>query len=119
MLNSKQLKNIWNKFDIRYIQHHWRRSRYVITIIPTIKIWYTQIYPQNKSETLISNFELDSQKYWCWVSPMEVSRNQAGDFFQNKVLPMQVSSEGLNDNPDNNLITTQNQNNEVVRVITL
>ena len=50
---------------------------------------------------------------------MEVSRNQAGDCFQNKVLPMQVSSEGLNDNPDNNLITTQNQNNEVVRVITL
>ena len=119
MPNSKQLKDILNQFDIRYFQHHWSRSKCVITIVPIIKIWYTQMYPQNKSETLISNFDLNSQNYWCWVSPMEVSRNQAGDSIQNRVLPMQVRSEDPKDISEKNLWTTQNQNNEVVRVINL
>ena len=77
------------------------------------------MYPQNKSESLISNFEMNPKNYWCWVNQMELSRNQIGDSIQNKVLPMQVNSEDLKDISENNLLTTQNQNNEAVRAITL
>ena len=62
---------------------------------------------------------MNPQKYWWWVRPIELSRNQTGDSIQNRVLPMQVRNEDTQDISANNLLTTQNQNNEVVRVISL
>ena len=50
---------------------------------------------------------------------MELSRNQTEDSIQNRVLPMQVRNGDPQDISENNLLTTQNQNNEVVRLITL